>query len=169
MGGHFVSPASIMVLSILWLLHKYTLSQLYHPESLEKPTKRHAWKARWLASLAGTRRLSPIHRGLAACLCLPFLVSINAIHVLLRGVAELGVIRIALFLSDIHKSSYFLSKDQTRSFPVKLAVSPHVLNSLPAVETIATYPACLVALLAHLDMVHRYIIWNESGPETDLC
>lgn len=65
---------------------------------------------------------------LAAYLCLPFLVSINAIHVLLRDVAELGVIRVALSLSDIHKSSYFLSKDQTSSFPVKLAVSPHVLN-----------------------------------------
>ena len=128
MGGHFASPAHIMMLSILWLLHKYMLSELYHPESLEKPTKRHAWKARWLASLADTYWLSPIRWGLAAYLCLPFLVSINAIHVLLRGVAELGVIRIALFLSDIHKSSYFLSKDQTSSFPVKRAVSPHVLN-----------------------------------------
>ena len=54
MGGHFASPAHIMMLSILWLLHKYMLSELYHPESLEKPTKRHAWKARWLASLADT-------------------------------------------------------------------------------------------------------------------
>lgn len=103
----------------------------HHPESFEKPHNaarlesklacQFGWSTLPLSSSLKFGRLS---------FSLPFLVSIETVQILLtlRDVAESGISRIALFLSNIRGSGHFLRKVQTSSFPVRLAACPHLLS-----------------------------------------
>lgn len=130
----------------------------HHPESLEKPHNAARWESR-LSCQSGwfTLPLSSSLKFDRLSFSLPFLVSINAVQM-----SQSGVTGIALFPSHIHGSGAFLRKDQTTSFPVRLAACPHLLSIvwLPLRQKWFIQPAWSF-FLHILDVVQSFVVWEK--------